>query len=80
LARPSGSTILLVGDRKESGRNARGLPAWSVTLVNAKNFDGYCKNGVIGQSSSEIYKGTLNAADHTFSNSTFVVFSGSNRQ
>ena len=50
------------------------LPKWTVTVVPSETFNTYCKNGVDGTSNAGRYHGTLNAADHTFVNSTFVVF------
>ena len=50
------------------------LPPWTVTLVPAEGFDTYCKAGVDAQGAVDSYHGTLNAADRTFGNSTFVIF------
>ena len=71
---------VLVGDKPYIKTNPHSLPAWSVTLVNAEGFDGYCKNGITGQASNAIYQGMLNAADHSFSDSTFATFSDRTRR
>lgn len=51
------------------------LPAWRVTLVPTKGFDGYCKKDIIGQSDNGVlYKATLVSVDGTFTNATFITF------
>ena len=56
------------------------LPKWTVSLVPSKSFNDYCKAGVDANGTVANYHGTLNAADHTFSSSTFVVFMKPNGQ
>lgn len=54
------------------------LPAWEVTAVPTKGFNTYCKTGVDAVGRTGTYHGTLNGADHSFQNSTFVVFQKAN--
>ena len=68
----------LVGSKPYITGNPTELPPWSVTYVGTHGFDGYCKNGVDGTTTGgDVRHGLLNAADGTFSGSTFIVFRGS---
>lgn len=72
---------VLVGNKPYIKDNPHILHAWKVTEISADGFDGYCKTGVVGLSSGgEAYKGKLNAADGTFTNSTFITFTVSGKQ
>lgn len=72
---------VLVGNKPYIKDNPHTLHPWKVTEISAEGFDGYCKTGVVGLSSGgEAYKGKLNAADGTFTNSTFITFSLSSKQ
>jgi hypothetical protein len=53
--------------------NPHELPAWKMTMISTDQFDGYCKDGVVGMSSSgERFVGKLTSMDETFSNATFI--------
>jgi hypothetical protein len=66
----------LVGSKPYIKGNPNLLRPFSVTLVAVDGFDGYCKNGVVAQTvTGELYQGSLNAPDQSFSNSTFITFS-----
>jgi hypothetical protein len=70
----------LVGSHPYIDGNPTVLPPFSVTHVPTKGFDGYCKDGVKGLSpTGAAYNGRLNAADGSFTNSTFVIFSAATR-
>ena len=72
---------VLVGNKPYIKENPHALHPWKVTEISAEGFDGYCKNGVVGLSSGgDAYKGKLNAADGTFTNSTFITFSLAGKQ
>ena len=63
----------LVGNQPYIKTNPTSLRPWTVTLISAEGFDGYCKNGVTGLSSNgEIFQGILSAGNGNFSESTFV--------
>jgi hypothetical protein len=65
----------LVGNKPYITDNPTTLPAWSVTEISTKGFDGYCKEGVFGQSAmGTTLRGALSAADGSFTNSTFIIF------
>jgi hypothetical protein len=50
------------------------LPPWTATLVPTETFNTYCKSGVNAQGAVASYHGRLNAADHSFANTTFIIF------
>lgn len=51
------------------------LPAWKVTVVPTKGFDGYCRTAIVAQSDSGVtYKATLVSADGSFTNASFITF------
>ena len=70
----------LVGNKPYIEGNPNVLPPFSATYVATNGFDGYCKDGVKGLSpTGAVYTGALNAADGSFTNSTFIVFSPTSR-
>ena len=72
---------VLVGANPYITDNPHSLRPWKVTEIETKGFDGYCKNGLFAMAGNgDTYKGTLNAADGTFSNSTFITFSARTKQ
>ena len=50
------------------------LPAWTITLVPSEGFNTYCRTGVDALGTVANYHGSLNASNHTFNDSTFVIF------
>jgi hypothetical protein len=65
----------LVGDKPYIKGNPNVLRAFTVSLIFAEGFDGYCKSGVVGQTANgELYNGVMNAPDRSFSASTFITF------
>jgi len=50
------------------------IPKWTVTIMPTKGFNDYCKAGVDATGAAGTFHGTLNSADHSFENSTFVIF------
>jgi hypothetical protein len=71
----------LVGDKPYIKGNPNILHSFTVALVFADGFDGYCKNGVVGQTTNgELYSGVMNSPDRTFSGSTFVTFNHKDKQ
>ena len=70
----------LVGNSPYIKGNPASLPPFSVTYVDTEGFDGYCKDGVKGLSTTgSVYNGRLNSADGSFTNSTFIIFSEHSR-
>lgn len=68
----------LVGTNPYS--SVRGNPAqiqpFSITYIKTKEFDGYCKGGVIGHGTmGKTITGHLDSTDGSFSNSTVILFS-----
>jgi len=58
---------------KSVSNNPHEIPAWKMTQISTDGFDGYCKNGVVGMSSSGArFVGSLVSVDGTFSNATFI--------
>jgi hypothetical protein len=65
----------LVGPKPYNADGPSTLPAWKVTLVDTKGFDGYCRSGLTAQSDNGVvYRGALVSADGTFSSATFITF------
>lgn len=55
--------------------NPTSLPAWKTSIVHTEEFDGYCKNGLIAQSSTgQTFKGSIISSDGSFTNATFIIF------
>jgi hypothetical protein len=60
---------------KSVAGNPAELKPFSITPVRTNEFDGYCKEGVVGHTQSgDTIRGRLNDADGSFSNATVVVF------
>jgi hypothetical protein len=69
----------LVGTKPYIGGAPASLPAWKVTLVPTKGFDGHCKQSIVGQSDNgTVYKASLVSSDGTFMNATFITFQKAN--
>ncbi|HKM65251.1 MAG TPA: hypothetical protein VJY39_22455 [Acidisphaera sp.] len=61
--------------------SVRGNPAeikpFSITYIKTKDFDGYCKQGVVGHTSlGKTITGRLTSSDGSFTNATTILFSG----
>ncbi len=64
----------LVGPNPYLKANPTALAPFSVTFVQTKGFDGYCKGGVVGRTGVRTLSAKLDAADGSFSNSTIISF------
>jgi hypothetical protein len=65
----------LVGPKPYIEDAPNSLPAWKITLVPTKGFDGYCKTAILAQSDNgALYKAALVSVDGTFTNAAFLVF------
>ena len=68
----------LVGPKPFNKDAPNTLPQWKVTLVPTTGFDGYCKNGIVGQSDDgSLYPATLVSVDGTFINASSITFQNS---
>lgn len=57
--------------------NPTELRPFSVTYIKTKEFDGYCKQGVIGHYGiGQTIVGKLTSSDGSFTNATTILFSG----
>ncbi len=57
--------------------NPAELKPFSITYIKTKEFDGYCKEGVIGHYGvGKTIVGKLTSTDGTFTNATTILFSG----
>ena len=57
--------------------NPAELKPFSVTYIKTKDFDGYCKQGVIGHYGiGQTIVGRLTSSDGSFTNATTILFSG----
>ena len=60
--------------------NPAELKPFSVTYVKTKDFDGYCKQGVIGHYGiGKTIVGKLTSSDGSFTEATTILFSGDDR-
>lgn len=64
----------LVGPNPYIKANPAALKPFSVTFVQTKGFDGYCKSGVVGHSGVRSLTAKLDAANGSFSESTIITF------
>lgn len=64
----------LVGQNPYIKGNPTALRPYSITFVQTKGFDGYCKNGVVGHSGVRTLTAKLDAANGSFSDATIVTF------
>jgi hypothetical protein len=64
----------LVGPNPYIKANPSALAPFSVTFVQTKGFDGYCKNGVVGRSGVRTLTARLDGANGSFSESTIITF------
>lgn len=71
----------LVGPKPYLSDNPHVLHPWKAVIVGTKGFDGYCKNGIAGMDSNgDLYRGRFNAANGSFTDSTFITFDQANKQ
>jgi hypothetical protein len=57
--------------------NPSEIKPFSVTYIKTKEFDGYCRAGVVGHYGiGKTISGVLSSSDGSFTNSTVILFSG----
>jgi hypothetical protein len=60
--------------------NPAELKPFSVTYIKTKDFDGYCKQGVVGHYAiGKTIVGKLTSSDGSFTSATTILFSGDDR-
>jgi hypothetical protein len=60
--------------------NPQEIRPFTVTYVKTRDFDGYCKQGVLGRTSlGRVYPGRITSSDGTFTNATVILFSGADQ-
>ena len=64
----------LVGPNPYIKANPSVLAPFSVTFVQTKGFDGYCKAGVVGRSGVRTLTAKLDGANGSFTESTIITF------
>jgi hypothetical protein len=62
---------------KSVAGNPAEIRPFTLSFVKTHEFDGYCKNGVMGRTAlGRVYVGRMTSSDGTFSNATTILFSG----